>query len=99
MSKRERIRDLGLIQFDRQLRPEKRVSYDEYNTGEGPQPVVCMRCADGPPEVPSVRDVCVKCLAAVWLSRTTEAAMTHMRQPEILCMQCLGTARKDDASV
>gem|GEM_PF-4541584 len=42
MSKRERIRDLGLIQFDRQLRPEKRVSYDEYNTGEGPQPVVCI---------------------------------------------------------
>ena len=38
MSKRKRIRDLGLIQFDRQLRPEKRVSYDEYNTDEGPNP-------------------------------------------------------------
>ena len=28
-------------------------------------------------------------LAAVWLSRATEDAMTHMRRPEILCVQCL----------
>jgi len=51
--------------------------------------VVCQRCADGPPVVASVRDVCVRCLAAVWMSRATEEAMTHMRQPEIRCMQCV----------
>jgi len=31
----------------------------------------------------------VRCLAAVWISRATDEAMTHMRQPEILCMQCV----------
>jgi hypothetical protein len=98
MSKRKRSRDVGLIQFDHQRRPEKRVSYDEYNTGEGPQPVVGMRCADGPPEVSSVQGVCVKGLAAIWLSWTTEAAMMHMRHPAILCMPCLGTARKAAAA-
>ena len=52
MSKRERIRDLGLIQFDRQLRPEKRVSYDEYNTGEGPQPGHCQVVDPPSPPMP-----------------------------------------------
>ena len=89
MSKRTRAR--GLIQFGKGMKPEKRISYDEYNDGDGPQPVVCQRCADGPPVVASVRDVCVRCLAAVWLSRTTEEAMTHLRQPEILCLQCVAS--------
>jgi len=93
---RKRIRDLGLIQFGPNMQPEKRVSYDEYNAGAGPQPVVCQRCADGPPVVPSVRDVCVKCLAAVWMSRATEVSMTHMRQPEIICMACLATALQEE---
>ncbi len=87
MSKRNR--DRGLIQLGKGMQPEKRLSYDAFNAGTGPQPVVCQRCADGPPVVASVRDVCVRCLAAVWLSRTTEEAMTHIRQPEILCMHCV----------
>ena len=87
MSKRNR--DRGLIQLGKGMQPEKRLSYDEFNAGTGPQPVVCQRCADGPPIVASVRDVCVRCLAAVWLSRATEEAMTHMRQPEILCVHCV----------
>lgn len=87
MSKRSRAR--GLIQLGKGMKPDKLVSYDEYNAGDGPQPVVCQRCADGPPVVASVRDVCVRCLAAVWLSRATEEAMAHMRQPEIRCMQCV----------
>ena len=95
---KKRIRDAGLIQFDHKLRLEKRVSYDEYNAGTDPQPVVCMRCADGPAAVPSVRDVCTHCLAAVWLSRTTEVAMTHMRQPAILCMECMTTHLKQETS-
>jgi|SRR5260370_568210 hypothetical protein len=94
MSKRTRA--LGLIQFGKGMRPEKRLSYDEYNDGAGPQPVVCLRCGDGPPAVASVRDVCVRCLAAVWLSRTTEEAMTHMRQPEILCMPCVAAEMQQD---
>jgi hypothetical protein len=85
----KRTRDRGLSQLGKGMQPEKRVSYNALNAGTGPQPVVCQRCADGPPVVASVRDVCVCCLAAVWLSRTTEAAMTHMRQPEIRCMQCV----------
>jgi hypothetical protein len=92
----KRNRDRGLIQFGKGMKPEKRLSFDEFNTGTGPQPVVCQRCADGPPVVASVRDVCVRCLAAVWLSRTTEAAMTHMRQPEILCMQCVAVALEQE---
>lgn len=92
MSKRHR--DRGLIQFGKGMKPEKRVSYDEYNAGTGPQPVVCQRCADGPPVVASVRDVCVRCLAAVWLSRSTEEAMTYMRQPEIRCMHCVATEQE-----
>jgi len=87
MSKRTRAR--GLIQFGKGMKPEKLVSYEEFNEGDGPQPVVCQRCADGLPVVASVRDVCVRCLAAVWMSRATEEAMTHMRQPEICCMQCV----------
>src|SRR5260370_9362493 len=79
MSKRTRA--LGLIQFGKGMRPEKRLSYDEYNDGAGPQPVVCLRCGDGPPAVASVRDVCVRCLAAVRLSRTPEGAITHLRPP------------------
>jgi len=71
------------------MTPEKLVSYAEFNDGDGPQPVVCQRCADGPPVVASVRDVGVRCLTAVWMSRATDEAMTHMRQPEILCMQCV----------
>jgi hypothetical protein len=82
--RRQAMHDAGLIQLGPNLKPEKHVSYDVYNAGDGPQPVVCLRCADGPSAVPSVRDVCVKCFAAVWVSRRTEAAMTHMRQPEIL---------------
>jgi hypothetical protein len=88
--RRQAIRDAGLIEFDRQLRPEKHVSFDDYNAGTGPQPVVCLRCADGPPAVPSVRDVCTRCLSAVWLSRVTEAALTQLRQPVLVCMQCMG---------
>ena len=38
---RKPIRDAGLIQFGPNLKPEKVVSYDEYNAGDGPQPVVC----------------------------------------------------------
>ena len=87
MSKRTRAR--GLIQFGKGMTPEKLVSYEAFNDGDGPQPVVCQRCADGPPVVASVRDVCVRCFAAVWMSRATDEAMTHMRQPEILCMQCV----------
>ena len=94
----KRTRDRGLIQLGKGMKPEKRVSYEEFNAGTGPQPVVCQRCADGPPAVVSVRDVCVRCLAAVWLSRTTEEAMTHMRQPEILCMHCVATDREQEDS-
>ena len=61
MSKRTRAR--GLIQFGKGMTPEKLVSYAEFNDGDGPQPVVCLRCGDGPPVVASVRDVCVRCLA------------------------------------
>ena len=77
---RKRTRDRGLLQLGKGMQPDKRVSYDELNAGTGPQPVVA-----------SVRDVCVRCLAAVWLSRTTEEAMTHMRQPEIRCVHCVAT--------
>jgi len=87
VSKRPRSR--GLIQWGKRMKPDKLLSYEEFNNGDGAQPVVCQRCADGPPVVASVRDVCVRCLAAVWLSRATEEAMTHMRRPEILCVQCL----------
>jgi hypothetical protein len=87
---KKRLRDLGLIQFDHQLSPKQHVSYDAYNAGTGPQPVVCLRCADGPAAVPSVRDVCTRCLSAVWLSRVTEAALTQLRQPVLICMQCMG---------
>jgi hypothetical protein len=31
----------------------------------------------------------VVAVAAVWISRATDEAMPHMRQPEILCMQCV----------
>jgi hypothetical protein len=93
---RKRIRDLGLIQFGSTMQPEQRVSYGAYNAGDGPQPVVCLRCADGPPAVPAAREVCGTCLAAVWLSRTTEAAMTHMRQPVIVCTACLATTLKEE---
>jgi hypothetical protein len=58
---RKRSRDRGLIQLGKGRQPAKRISYDEFNEGTGPQPVVCQRCADGPPVVPSVRDVCVRC--------------------------------------
>src|SRR5438132_13774683 len=88
-NRQQRIRDAGLIQFGKGMKPEKLVSYDDFNAGDGPQPVVCQRCADGPPAVPSVRDVCVRCLAAVWISRGTEESTTQMRQPELWCMQCL----------
>ena len=94
--RRQAIRDAGLIQFGPNLQPEKLVSYDDFNAGTDPQPVVCMRCANGPSSVPSVRDVCVKCFAAVWVSRVTEVAMTQMRQPAIICMECMGTALKEE---
>ena len=90
--RRQRLRDAGLIQFGPGLRPEQVISYDAFNAGAGPQPVVCARCADGPPAVPSVRDVCTQCLAAVWVSRVTELAMTHMRQPVLRCFPCAMTA-------
>jgi hypothetical protein len=93
---KKRIRDAGLIQFDHKLRPEKLVSYDAYNAGTGPQPVVCCRCADGPAVVPSVRDVCTRCIAAVWVSRVTEAAMTAMRQPMIVCVECMATTLQEE---
>ncbi len=87
-TRKQRIRAAGLIQFGPGLRPEKTVSYDDYNTGTGPQPVVCARCAEGPAAVPSVRDVCTQCLAAVWVSQVTDLAMTQMRQPVLLCFPC-----------
>jgi hypothetical protein len=94
MSKRTRAR--GLIQFGKGITPENLVSYEEFNDGDGPQPVVCQRCAHGPPVVAAVRDVCVRCLAAVCMSRATEEAMTHMRQPEIRCMQCVAMALEQE---
>lgn len=94
-TRHQHIRDLGLIQLGPEMTIEKHLSYDAYNAGAGPQPVVCLRCADGPPLVPSVRDVCGTCLAAVWVSRVTEAAMTALRQPEILCTACLATALQE----
>jgi hypothetical protein len=92
---RKHSREASLIQLGPNMTLEKLMSFDDYNAGEGPQPVVCLRCTDGPAAVPSVRDVCVKCLAAVWMSRGTEASMTHMRQPEIICMACLATALRE----
>src|SRR5438309_1216679 len=40
----KRTRDRGFIQFGPYMQPEKLVSYDEFNAGTGPQPVVCQRC-------------------------------------------------------
>jgi hypothetical protein len=90
------IRDAGLIQFGPGMTPEKVVSYDAFNAGDDPQPVVCLRCADGPAVSPSVRDVCTRCFAAVWVSRITEAAMTHLRQPVLVCMSCVAQELPDE---
>ncbi len=77
------------IQLDKDMQPDGVLPTEEVNRGTGPQPVLCLRCADGPSVVPSVRDVCARCLAPVWVSRETEVALTVMRQPELWCLPCL----------
>lgn len=91
MAKRRR----GFVQLGKDFQPGKRLSYEEVNAGVGPQPIVCCRCADGPSAVPSVRDVCVRCLAVVWVSRETDAELALMRQPELWCMECLEAHLKE----
>jgi hypothetical protein len=89
-------KDGGVIQLGRTLQLEKVLSYDEFNQGDGPQRVVCLRWSDGPAAVPSQRDVCARCLAAVWVSRSTQEAVQSLRQPLILCAPCATAELQQD---
>ncbi len=85
-------RPRGVTQFiavDKDRQPIRVLPTEEVNRGTGPQPVLCARCADGPPVVPSGRDVCARCGAAVWVSRETHAGLALLRQPELWCLACL----------
>jgi hypothetical protein len=70
------------------LRLEPGPSYAEFNAGTEPQYVVCAP-ATAPPAVPSTRGQCRVCAAEVWVASSTRMAMAQMRDPRLLCLDCM----------
>src|ERR1041385_2740693 len=85
----KRKRSTGLVQLGPGMRPLKLVTYEDFNRGTEPQGIVCQRCSEGPPAVPSKVATCDRCLAKVWIAPSTLEAVSQMRAPTILCMACM----------
>jgi hypothetical protein len=85
---RRRARPVHLVQIDAKLRVKGTVSLEAYNQGTERQVIVCMRVADGQPEVPSQQGSCDGCLARVWLAPSTMNLLPQLRAPEVICLQC-----------
>lgn len=94
MAKRRRSK--GLVQLGPDLRPVKLITYEEWNAGTDVQGVVCQRCSEGPPAVPSKVATCDRCLAKVWIAPSTLDAVPQMRAPTIICMECMVEAVKEE---
>jgi hypothetical protein len=91
MSRRRRM-----IGFNTKTRMLEAYTAEEANADPGPQPIVCLRCSDYTPDIPSVRDACARCGALVWLSRETEQHIPALRQPEIWCVECMEARMREE---
>ncbi len=56
---------------------------------DGPQPICCKLCSDGPPIVPAVKRKCEGCSQLVWLSESGLSTFVQLKNPRIYCIGCL----------
>jgi hypothetical protein len=63
-------------------------SFAEFNAQKGRQYIVCIPVTLAP-AVASTVGQCTQCQADVWVAPSTRQAMTQIREPRLLCLDCM----------